>query len=129
MDIIAVSVVCIASAIIAKVIQPTNRDLAALLSITAVVVVAAVIIGDISEVIYGLLHTVESAGIKTDYISISFKALGICYVSEIASSSCRDCGESALAGIVDISARVAVALVCLPLVKSFIDVIQNILEV
>ena len=121
MDIIAVSVVCIASAIIAKVIQPTNRDLAALLSITAVVVVAAVIIGDISEVIYGLLHTVESAGIKTDYLSISFKALGICYVSVIASSSFRDCGEYALACIFDLSACVAVVLVCLGLVLTFVD--------
>ncbi len=129
MDIIIIAVVCVTAAVISKVIQPTNRELSAVISIAAVVVVVASIIGSISDVIYSLKGAADASGVGSEYILIAFKALGICYVGEIASSCCRDCGETALGGVVDISSRIAIAIICIPLVESFIDVVKNILEI
>lgn len=128
MDIPAIAIVCIAATVIAKVIQPSSRDLAALLSISAVVVVFLSISSQVYELVSAIKRTADSSGIDSGYIAIALKALGICYICELAGSSCRDCGESALASVVDISGRIAIAIICLPLIESFINVVKSILE-
>ncbi len=128
MDIFGICVLCLLAAVIAKVIQPTNRDLAALVSISAVIAAAFLAVDGISEVFGGIGGIIGEAGIDSEYIKLAFRALGICYICELSSSSCRDCGETALGSALDISGRVAISLMCLPLLKEFIEVVKTVLE-
>ena len=128
MEIVRIAVICLVAAVMAKVIQPTNRDIAALLSISAVIFAAFLAVDGISEVFSGVDGVLLSTGIDQSYISLAFRALGICYIVELCSSSCRDCGETALGSVLDISGRVAISLMCLPLLRDFIEVVKNILE-
>ena len=128
MEIIKIAAVCLIAAVMAKVIQPTNRDLAALLSITAVIFSAFLAVDGISEVFAGVDGILSGTGIGSGYLILAFKALGICYICELSSSSCRDCGETALGSVLDLSGRVAISLLCLPLLREFIEVVKNVLE-
>lgn len=128
MDILLIAAICIVTAVIAKVIQPTNRDLAAALSITAVAVAALSAASSLGNMLSGLMSTVEQTGINISYIQTAIKVLGICYICELSSSCCRDCGETALGGIIDISGRIAIAIICLPLAERFISIVKSILE-
>lgn len=128
MEIVRIAVICLVAAVMAKVIQPTNRDIAALLSISAVIFAAFLAVNGISEVFSGVKGIIGSTSIDPSYISLAFRALGICYIVELCSSSCRDCGETALGSVLDISGRVAISLMCLPLLRDFIEVVKNILE-
>ncbi len=128
MNIIAICIICIAAAVLAKTVSEANRDFAVLISIAAVIVVAFSIIDSMGQVLTKLRSTAIESNISADYILIALKVLGISYVCEVTSSCCRDCGESALASIIDISGRIAMSLICLPLVDRFIDVIKSILE-
>lgn len=127
MDIAAIGVIAVATAIIAKVIQSTNRDLAAALSITAVVIIAISFMHPLQEVLNAILNDAESAGINHEYIQTAIKVLGVCYICELSSSSCRDCGENALGSAVDLSGKIAIGLICVPLIESLISVVKNIL--
>ncbi len=128
MDILAIAALCIVTAIIAKTIQPTNQDIAIVITIAGVAAAAFSIIGTISDVLYEVQNLAGISDVNASYISIVFRVLGICYVCEISSSCCRDCGESALASIIDIAGRVAISFICLPLIKSFIETVESILE-
>ena len=128
MEIIKIAGICIICAILSSLISQTNKEISVMLSIAAVAICALVIIGSVSDVISGLNSIFKVIGIDTAYLSVSFKALGICYVCELSSSSCRDCGESALASIIDISGKVAISLLCLPLLEKLTDVVRTILE-
>lgn len=128
MNIIGIAAAGIITAIIAKVIQPTNRDLAAALSLTAVVTIGLTVAVELGNVYSGLQGTLAISGINSEYLQIAIKALIICYLCELSSSCCRDCGETAIGGIIDISGRIAIAIICLPLLNSFITVVKNILE-
>lgn len=128
MDILALAAVCIITAIIAKTIQPTNQDIALVITIAGVTAVAFSILGTVSEVLSEIQGLASVSDISGSYISIVFRVLGICYVCEISSSCCRDCGESALASVIDIAGRIAVSVICLPLIKSFIEAVESILE-
>lgn len=129
MDIIKVSAVCLTAAVLAKVIQPTNRDLAALLSISAVIFSAFLAVDGISSVFSGASGILGVGGIPSGYLATAFKALGICYICELSSSSCRDCGETALGSVIDISGRAAVALLALPLIRQFMEIITTVLGI
>lgn len=128
MEIIKIAGICIICAILSSLISQTNKEISVTLSIAAVAICALVIIGSVSDVISGLNSIFKVIGLDTAYLSVSFKALGICYVCELSSSSCRDCGESALASIIDISGKVAISLLCLPLLEKLMDVVRTILE-
>ncbi len=128
MEILKICVICIICAILAKVIAPTNHEIAALMSIAAVIVCAFYIVDAISDVSSKLNLILDTVGIEKTYISSAFKALGICYVCELSSSSCRDSGESALASVIDISGKVAITLICIPLLDKLMEVVKNILE-
>ena len=128
MDILALAAVCIVTAIIAKTVQTTNQDIAIVITIAGVTAVAFSILGTISDVLSEIQGLASVSDISGSYISIVFRVLGICYVCEISSSCCRDCGESALASVIDIAGRVAISVICLPLIKSFIEAIESILE-
>lgn len=128
MEIVKIAAVCLVAAILAKVIQPTNRDLAAVLSISAVIFSAFFAVDGISEVFSGVSSILGGAGIDKSFVALSFRALGICYVCELSSSCCRDCGETALASALDISGRVTISLLCLPLLNEFIEVVKSVLE-
>ena len=129
MEIVKIAAVCLVTAVMAKVIQPTNRDLSALLSISAVVFCAFLAVDGISEVFAGVDGIINSTGINSRYISLAFRALGICYICELSSQSCRDCGETALGSVMDISGRVAISLICLPLLREFLEVVKKVLEI
>lgn len=128
MDILLIAAACIATAVLAKTVQPTNRDLAAVISVAGVAATAFLAVGAVGEVLEQLKRTVMLSEFGGDYIFLAFKVLGICYICETASSCCRDCGESALAGMIDISGRISISLVCLPLIERFIITVRNILE-
>lgn len=128
MDILKIAVICLVAAVMAKVIQPTNRDLAALLSISAVIFSAFIAVDGITQVFSGMDSVFAGTGHGSGYLKLAFRALGICYISELCSSSCRDCGETALGSVLDISGRVAVALICLPLLREFTEAVKSVLE-
>ena len=128
MEIVKIAAVCLVAAVLAKVIQPTNRDLAAVLSLSAVIFGAFIALNSIYEVITGIRGILSGAGIAESYITLAFKALGICFISELCSQSCRDCGETALGSVIDIAGRTAVALLCVPLLREFIGVVRSVLE-
>ncbi len=128
MEILKIAAVCLTAAVLAKVIQPTNRDLAALLSISAMIFCAFMAVEGLSRVFSGADGILSYEGVGSGYLHIAFRALGICYICELSSSSCRDCGETALGSVIDISGRAAVALLTLPLLKEFVGIVKTVLS-
>lgn len=128
MDILLICVVCIVTAILAKSVQPTNRDIAAAISITAVIVAFAYAVDSLYQIFSEMRTVVGMVNASAGYIETAFKALGICIICELSSSCCRDCGETALGGVIDVSGRIAVSVLCIPLIGKFLEVVKSILE-
>ena len=57
-----------------------------------------------------------------EYTMVIIKALGICYVTQLASDTCQDAGERAMAGKIELAGRVAVLLLSLPMFSSILQI-------
>ena len=55
------------------------------------------------------------AGVGGEYSSILLRALGVAFLTQFAADACRDAGESALAGRVELTGRVGILVLALPL--------------
>lgn len=128
MDIISICAVCLITAVLARLIRQVSPEIAFVVSAVAVIILLALLTENVVSVFDETGELAERAGIRNGYVTIVIKVLGISYISDLCASSCRDAGESSLASIVDISAKVMITIVCLPIMYTLMEVITKILE-
>ena len=71
----------------------------------------------------------SSSGIPPEYTSTLFKSLGICLVSQFTADACKDAGETALAGKIELASKIAIATLSLPILEQIIASTTKILGV
>lgn len=128
MDIISICAVCLITALLTRLIKQVSPEIAFVVSAVAVIILLALLTENVVSVFDEIGELAERSGITNGYVSIAIKVLGISYISDLCASSCRDAGESSLASIVDISAKVMITIICLPIVYTLMEVITKILE-
>ena len=112
MKIFTIACFCIFSTIVCKAIEKDSREIK-----YAAVLAAAAVFEDLFTL----------SGIDNMYLTILFKSLGICYIVQLASDYCRDCGENALASQVTLAGKLAMLSVSLPLFKAFVEIVKALL--
>lgn len=128
MNILNIALLCIFTALIAKTVSPVSGEMALLIVIACVIVVAALLCDDLGYILKRITDICEYADISDSALSICIKSLGISYACELCSSCCKDAGQSALCGIVDIAGKLSITVICIPSVLSLIEMIVKILE-
>ena len=53
----------------------------------------------------------------SEYSELILKSLGIAVLTHLASSICRDCGETGLAGVVEFAGKAEILLLSLPMIE------------
>ena len=127
-ELISVCGVCICAAVMCKITEKQVKEQAVMLSAAACIFVMIFMLGDI-PVIFGKIDKISSAAdIDPDNVSLIFKALGICYLTQFSADICRDCGESAIASAAEIVGRIQLIIISLPLFEKLVDSIMVVLE-
>lgn len=65
---------------------------------------------------------------STMYIKLMLKALGIVLIAQVVTDICRDCGEGAIANMVEIGAKIIVVSMMIPLFNSVISIVTGLLK-
>ena len=128
MDILSICCVCLVTAIFARLIKQVSPEICFAISAAAVILVFGALSENISQVFDIMNNLAQRTGISNGYVMVAIKVLGISYISELCSTSCRDAGESTLGSIIDLSAKVMITIICLPIVNTLMEVIMKILE-
>lgn len=83
----------------------------------------------LSVTAFGLLKALEDVSamlsetqIAAPYFQTVLKILGLCITAQIVENICKDCGETALAAVVEITAKISVLAVCIPFAKSLLEI-------
>ncbi len=69
----------------------------------------------------------ESSGIKSEYIEIMLKGLGICYLTQFSSDICIDFGQTSLASKIELCGKITLAALSIPLLLALIEIIKKML--
>ena len=115
--------VCVVVGALLKQIRPDFLPLARIGIAVAIGVMALSVITPLVTYINSLFSS-TSLG---EWGGSVLKALGIAIVVQIAADICRDCGESSAASGVELIGKLEILLLCLPIIKSILETVREVL--
>lgn len=125
MDIVKVAVIGIAGVMLSIIMKNSRSEYVQLVALVTAAVVFCYVTARIKIVIESVNGFMGHVGVESRYITILVKMTGIAYVSEFASSMCRDAGYQAVASQIEIFAKLSLLAVSLPVVTALINTIES----
>ena len=109
-EIIKTAALAVSVCVLCTVIKQYRPEYAPIVQIAAVAVIAAS----------------ETGG---ECISVLIKALGVAVAAQIAGDICRDNGNSAVAGVSELTAKATIIALALPLIKSAVALEKELINI
>lgn len=127
MNIAGLAAAGVVAAILSQMIKKHHPEIAMCVSIGAGAVIAIALLTQLVPAIAEVEALLNKTGLSNDYAKILFKALGICFLVQFSSDSCKDAGETALAGKIEFGGRIAMIAVSLPLFQAVLEIVVSLL--
>jgi len=113
-SILGLGVVAVCIVVLLRQYRP---EYALMISLVCSVLIFAAALSVLIPALDEIENMMEEANIDLSYVSILFKSLGLCLITQIASDSCRDAGETAIASRIEFSGRLSLVVVALPMFR------------
>ena len=121
MNLLAIAGIGLVAAAICILIKQYRPEFAMMVSLSCGVLIFALILINLSPAFGQIEDLMSRANLDNQYFQVLVKSLGICYVTSIASDTCKDAGQAAIAGKIELAAKVAIVVMSLPLFLQIID--------
>lgn len=126
-DVLKLSAVALIAICAVMMIKSYRPELAMQVSIGAGIAILAYGMNTVG----GIAQTADSLfsryGIDPEGMKSIAKMIGIAYIAQFSADTCRDCGESSLAGKVEFAGRLMMVSAALPLVISTLEAIGGLM--
>ncbi len=126
---IAIMGLLLCAALLAVMLRGQRPELAICLSLGAGAVVLLALMSRVMPLLGDLRQLLQGAAIPTTYISTVVKAAGICLLAQLTADTCRDAGETALAGKAELAGRLLLLALTVPLFADILTLVTGLLEV
>ena len=128
MDTVAkITAVCLVGALLAALLKKTSPDTALLLALAVCIAVLSALGRGLEEVTGFLRELLEWGGLSAELFVPLLKTVGIALISRTGGALCRDAGEGAMAGLVEMTGAFAAILVSLPLFRAAWQMLEGLL--
>lgn len=126
-NLIPICGICVISSILCSLFGGFGKEYSVYIKLAAGAAVLSVIILYISPVTETIYMLYEKSAADNEYLTILFKALGICYITQFTSDICRDCGENTLAVQAELAGKIALMVLALPLFGTLSEIITDLI--
>ena len=118
--VVLIGLVAVFAVLLLKVGKP---EFAMAVSLGACVLILLFAGGTLTTVIEELRTLFEYVKLPEGYLSILLKILGISYLAEFGSALCKDAGQAAIAGQIELVGKLAILVISMPVVTSLFETI------
>ena len=123
MGMIQIAVLGVAGALLAVQFKNGKSEYGVYISIALCVMVFFPIMDRVGVVISAIRDLSNQVLVKNGYLAILLKMLGVAYVSEFASSICKDAGHQTIAGQIEVYSKIAILALSMPVLKTLLETI------
>ena len=127
MEIVKIIGVGLVALIIIVILKQYRPEFAMYVSLSAGVIIFALIFTKLSGIIEILKNLSSKASMNNQFITLLIKITGIAILTEFAVSVCKDTGETAIANKVDLGGKVIIMSMSIPIMCSLLETIVQIL--
>ena len=125
-NIAKIAAVGIIAAILTVMIRRTNPETALQLSIAAGVMIVLMAASELAEAVGFIEELRGELGEAYDALGDVVKIIGVAYIAEFSTSALRDAGEGAIASKVELAGKLIIAVMTLPLIRQFTQMILEL---
>lgn len=127
MDITSLVGIAVLSAVLCIIVRQYKPEMALGVSIACGILILCSVISMLAPAAELISQLTASAGVDGGYTRTLFKALAVCYITQLGSDCCKDAGESAIAGKVELAGKAAVVVISLPVFSSLAEVVTKLI--
>lgn len=127
MDFIKIIGIGLIAVIIIIVLKQYKPEFAIYISICAGVIILGLIMTRLSAIIQLLTELSNKVSDTNGFLTILIKITGIAFLTEFATSICKDSGESAIASKLDLGGKVIIISMSVPIISGLLETIVHVL--
>ena len=118
MELFRVIGIALITVVLALILKQYRREYAIVVTIAGVAVLLFSILDMLQPAVAEIHDWFDASGLESGNLAILLKSMGICFLTQFASDTCKDAGESALASKVELAGKISVVVMALPLFRS-----------
>lgn len=126
-DVLKLAAVAITALCAIMILKNYRPELAVLAGIAAGISILAYGVKTASGAAQAANSLMNRYGLDAEGMKTVIKMIGIAYIAQFCADTCRDCGESSLAGKVELVGRLMLVTAAIPLVMSTIEAIGGLM--
>ena len=111
---------------LSAVLRTQRPELAVCLSLLAGVLVMGMLLRQVSPLVAALRRMTALGGVGENHLGVVLRGAGICLVTQLAADTCRDAGDSALAGKAELTGRMLLLLLAVPLYEEILSLVTGV---
>ena len=119
--------IALLSSVAALLVGRIKGEFTSLVRIGGLILVMGFSVAQCVGVVRAISDIAHASGVFS-YAELMIKAVGLALVCKICSDICKDCGEGAVASGVELSGKLSILSLCIPLIKELMDYVFKILE-
>ena len=123
--IVGIALMAVAASPVLRAYRP---ELGLQIAVSAGVLILMLTLDELIALSSFLSETLVRFQIDPGYLKVMLKVIGTAYLAQFAADLCRDAGESADAGKVELAGRVLILALCLPVLMSILEMVGSILS-
>lgn len=128
MKTVMLAVVAVVAAFLSVLLRKQRPEQAMAVGLIAGIGMLLLVLTEIIPVLQSLSGLFERAALPSEYGSLLFKGLGVCFVTQMAADTCRDAGESALASKAELVGKVSLLILSLPLFEKIAELTVGLIN-
>ena len=117
------------SAVLCVIIRQYKPEAALGVSLACGVLIMTAVVTMLAPSVAAISELAAAAGLSGGYSQVLLKALAVCYLTQLASDSCRDAGESAIASKIELAGKAAIAVISLPVFTELAQLVTDLINI
>lgn len=127
MNILKIGILGIAGVFLALILRKERGEYSTFISLAVCICIFVYILTKVETLLAFIGKLDGWVIVDNRYFALILKMIGITYVAEFAMNICKDAGYSAIAGQIELFAKLSILVISLPVLGTFLDVLENFL--
>lgn len=127
LEIIKIIGVGLISLIIIMILKQYKPEFIIYASLIGGAIILLLVVDKLSGIITLLTNLSDKLSYNNKFLIILLKITGITFLTEFATSICKDSGETAIANKVDLAGKILIVSMSIPIISSLLETILKIL--
>ncbi|HHY36658.1 MAG TPA: stage III sporulation protein AD [Firmicutes bacterium] len=127
MELVPIAGLGLAVTILVLLLREDRPELALLLSLTAGIMIFLLLMDRIATVFNLLQQLAWRANLDLLYLNTVLRIVAIAYIAQFGAQICRDAGESAIGGKIELAGKIMIMFLAVPMLLVILDSVLQLL--